>query len=180
MKKIVIGVSCLLGLIGAGCSKQPPKGDASVERNFQGDWNTEYLIDNSDMRMRVKEKVSFDTLTNKYKVSQVMMLIYPVTIKYADVSYEGTWSADKKYLHGIIDQSTVKNVLNSKFDEEPEYQIYKDFVKNSADADMRTDEFVIRVIKDDRIHLIDLDRNVAHDLVRTATPDVTPEADTVR
>ncbi|MDE6408808.1 MAG: hypothetical protein K2K81_00980 [Muribaculaceae bacterium] len=180
MKKIVIGVSCLLGLIGAGCAKQPPKGDSDVERHFQGDWSTEYLIDNSDMRMRVKEKISFDTLDNKYKVSQVLMLIYPVTIKYADVSYEGTWSADKKYLHGVIDQSTVKNELNSKFEEEPEFQVYKDFVKNSADADMQKDEFVIRVIKDDRIHLIDLDRDVAHDLVRAGQPEATPEADTAK
>ncbi len=180
MKKIVIGVSCLLALVGIGCSKQPLKGDTNVERHFQGDWRTEYLLDNSDMRMRVKEKISFDTLNNRYKVSQVLMLIYPVTLKYADVSYEGTWSADKKYLHGVIDQSTLKNELNPKFEEEPEYQVYRDFVKNSADADMQKDEFVIRVIKDDRIHMIDLDRNVAHDLIRANVPEETPEVDTTK
>lgn len=180
MKKIVIGVTCLLGIIGAGCSKQPPQGDANVERNFQGNWSTEYIIDNSDMRMRVKEKASFDTLTHKYKVSQVLTLVYPVTIKYADVSYEGSWSADKKYLHGVIDQSTLKNELNPKFDEEPEYQVYKDFVKNSADADMQKDEFVIRVIKDDRIHLLDLDRNVAHDMVRSTVNQAPAENDSVK
>lgn len=172
MKESVIGVSILLAIISAGCSKGAPEGDKDMERNFQGEWVTEYLIDNSDMRMRVKEFAAFDTLTHTYKVHQEQWLIYPVNIKYADVSYDGTWSADKKYLYGVIDQSSVKNELNSNFDENAEFQKYKDFVRNSADADMKEDEFVIRVVKDDRIHLLDLDRNVAHDLMRVKTDSV--------
>ncbi len=170
MQKIVIGVTCLMVIGAVGCSKKQHEGNKDVERNFQGDWRTEYIIDNKDMRMRVLEEATFDTLNHTYRVDQTLMLIYPVTIKYADVSYQGTWSADEKYLHGVIDKSSVVNQLNSQFDADPQVKIYKDFVKNSADADMQKDEFLIREIESDRIHLIDLDRNVTHDLVRASAP----------
>ncbi|MDE5808398.1 MAG: hypothetical protein K2H76_09795, partial [Muribaculaceae bacterium] len=147
MKKIVIGVSCILGIVAMGCSNGKRKGDPNIERNFQGDWSCDYLIDNSDMRMRVLEKISFDTLDHRYKVEQVLKVIYPVTITYSTVSYEGTWSADQEYMKGIIDQSTLVNELNPQFEQDEEYKVYKDMVKNSADADMATDGFKIRLIK---------------------------------
>lgn len=176
MKKIVIGFhvigAILLGSVALqSCNEKLKKGDPSVERNFQGDWETEYRIDNENMRLVVKEKVNFDTLTHRYKVEQVQELIFPVNIKYADLSYEGVWSADKDYLYGRIDESTIKNELNPKFDEDEVYKDYYEIVKETVAADMKKDDFMVRKITSDRIHLFDKDRTVAHDLIRPAVSD---------
>lgn len=167
MYKSIIGIFTFVGMMCVGCQKPMPKGDADVERSFQGDWNSEYLLDNKDMRMMVKEKASFDTLSHRYKIEQELTLIYPVSIKYADISYEGSWSADKDGMHGVIDRGTVKNRLNNQFEVEPEYDKYRQMVKNTADANMQEDEYKIHLIQNDRIHLIDTDRNVVHDLARS-------------
>lgn len=180
MKKIVFGgvalSSILVGassIIFAGCSGKKIESDPKVERMFQGDWRTEYRIDNENMRMLVSEKISFDTLTHRYKVTQVQKLIFPVSIKYADLSYEGTWKADGEYFQGEIDKSTIKNEVNSKFDEIEEYKTYFDFVEGAADADMQKDDFIIRKINPERIHLFEADREVAHDLIRAVNPNDT-------
>lgn len=163
MNKIVIGVTVLLGLAISGCSH---KSDKETERAFHGEWKCEYYMTNDDMRMKVAETARFDTLTHKYYVEQLQELIYPVVIKYADVKYEGTWSADEKFLRGTINKKSVVNKLNSRFDENPEMKVYRDFVKDAADADMSNDILLIRRIEPDRIHLYDDDRDVAHDLVK--------------
>ena len=173
MKKIVIGFhvigAILLGSIALqSCNEKLKKGDPSIERNFQGDWETEYRIDNDEMRLIIKEKASFDTLTHRYKVEQVQELIFPVTIKYADLSYEGVWSADKEYLYGRIDESTIKNEINPKFNEDEVCQGYHEILKEAVAADMKKDDFMVRKITPDRIHLFDKDRTVAHDFIRAA------------
>ena len=167
LSSILIGAS---GLLFGGCSEKIVESDPNVERQFQGDWRTEYRIDNKNMRMIVTEKISFDTLTHRYKVTQVQQLIFPVSIKYADLSYEGTWSADSEYFQGKIDKSTIKNEINKKFDEVEEYKTYYDFVEDAAESDMKKDDFLIRKISPERIHLYETDREVAHDLIRAFNP----------
>ena len=164
MKKIVIGMSLVMGCTIVSCSSKP--GDPDTERHFQGKWRTEYYLGNKDMRMLVKEEAEFDTLTHRYTIHQQQDLIYPVNINYANVYYEGTWKADTSFLYGDIDGSTVVNELNPQFGEEEEFRVYLNFIKNEADADMERDRFLIRNLSDDRIHLFDDDRDVAHDLIR--------------
>lgn len=173
MKKVVFGVGlgCIVlgvAFLNTRCSDKSV-GDADVERNFQGDWACEYFLTNDSMRMKVTEVCNFDTLTHKYHVEQVQEIIYPVHLHYANVVYDGDWTADEKFLHGIIDQSTVANELNPQFDKEPATGIYKELVKHTADADMRSDIYLIRNIEGGRIHLYDDDRKVAHDLIRKGT-----------
>ena len=168
MKKFVIFATFVFVLIAAGCGKQKKNlvGDPEVERTFQGDWTTEYILDNENMRMRVKEEISLDTLTHTYKVEQQQEIIYPVTLIYANISYSGTWKADEDYFYGVIDQNSLKKEYNPKFETEENLKIYRDYVKDTADADMSSDELCLTDITPSRIHLIDRDRNVSHDLIK--------------
>lgn len=166
MKKIVLGIS-LAALAVGGCTKEKHVGEPEMERKFQGDWNAEYFVDNEDMRMRVTEKMTFDTLSHTYRIEQVQKIIYPVNILYSEIEYEGTWTADNERLYGKIDQASVKNELNPNIRNEKQFKVYQDFVNKLADIDLSKDAFMIRVLEPDRIHLIDLDRNVTHDLTRT-------------
>ncbi|MDE6717944.1 MAG: hypothetical protein K2J70_07120 [Muribaculaceae bacterium] len=170
MKKTIIGILVTAGALSIGwvaesCGRSV-KSDPEIERQFHGRWKTEYYLGNKDMRMMVRETAVFDTLTHRYSITQVQELISPVNIVYANVSYEGTWHADKKFLLGKIDSKTVVNELNPQFDEIPEYRQYLNFVEDEADADLESDEFFIRKLEEGRIHLFDEDRDVAHDLIR--------------